>query len=172
MARLLVCPGGCQLEFCSTTGTCAVSKTRRRQQSSALKACLSTHPSFQRLRSGRSFKGTFSRKTWKHKPFQARKPWAHKPPTRLHHPSSPPLSEPDSGERKLWSRGKGAITGSDTSQEVMTEGALFEEYSRGRSREKRRCLATEEDAEDGRGHSGKKQRCLPTKEDAEDDSHM
>lgn len=66
-------------------------------------------------------------------------------------PHSPPLSELDSAERALWPSGKGSIRGPGTAQELDADvGSLEEinsdeEYGRGRSRQKRRCLATEED---------------------------
>ncbi|KUI63341.1 hypothetical protein VM1G_11243 [Cytospora mali] len=68
------------------------------------------------------------------------------------HPPSPPLSEPGLEDGTLWVFGKGTMKGPNPAQKLLTEvGSLInndEESCRGRSREKRRCLATEENAED------------------------
>ncbi|KUI70462.1 hypothetical protein VM1G_06006 [Cytospora mali] len=74
-------------------------------------------------------------------------------------PPSPPPSELASEERIFWPSGKESVQGPDTAQQLISESGFLEkisndeeiydeEYGRGRSREKRRCIATEENTED------------------------
>lgn len=66
------------------------------------------------------------------------------------HPPSPPLSERASEERTLWPFRKTSIKATSSAQNVTEEDEVIEEIDgRGRSREKKRCVATEDSEDDG-----------------------
>ncbi|KUI73128.1 hypothetical protein VM1G_08899 [Cytospora mali] len=70
-----------------------------------------------------------------------------------------------SNRRTIWRFGREIIEDPDIAQQLMNKGWLLEtinndeKYDRGRSREKRRCVASEEDAEDDGVHGRKRQSC-------------